>query len=377
MNASPRAIRRSSLPFPWALVLLAVAGTWSAPARGQEVSAAGSVAAAWTDNVYLMRSREWDASILPALRLGVDFADVWTLQYEGSAEIFTQHTDLISHDHALTLQVNPAFGPGGRNEYLVGATVETLRNQDAYDSLNFVGARLGAAVSLEPTAWFAWKAAADLRYRRFYDDTQSDSVDLLASTDARFTLPSRTTLSPRVAYGFRYNPGLRNQGQGTGRPQRDNHQVDVGLHLSQGLWETGGLQADYSYRYLFSASRALPHQLTQTQFAFLTTDFLAGGHRAYLRFKQILPKGFSLTAGVEFRTLQYRGWPAADLAGNLLGTDREDRKLIPSAALGYVHLFEQVGLNVTLSYAWIRQWSNSADYDTQGHQVTLGVGVEY
>jgi hypothetical protein len=356
-------------------VLAAVALAAPAPARGQEFAAAGSVGAAWTDNLFGMRSREWDASILPALRVGLDFADVWTLQYDGAAEVFARHPDLTSHDHALTLQVNPAFGPGGRNEYLLAATVETLRNQDAYEALNFVGARLGVAVNLEPTDWFAWKVAADVRYRRFYDDTQSDALDVLSSTEARFTFATRTTLSPRVAYGFRYNAGLKGSGQG--RPDRDNHQVDVGLHVSQGLWETAGLQADYSYRYLVAASRILPRQLTQTQFAFLTTDFLAGGHRAYLKFKQVLPRGFSLSAGVEFRTLLYRGWPATDLAGNLKGVDREDRKLIPSANLGWSRSFAQVGLNITLSYAWARQWSNSADYDAQAHQVTLGVGVEY
>ena len=153
--------------------------------------------------------------------------------------------------------------------------------------------------------------------------------------------------------------------------------VDVGLHVSQGLWDQGGLQADYSYRHLFSTSQSLARKLTQTQFAFLTSDFLAGGHRAYLRYKQVLPQGWSFTAGLEFRTLVFRGWPAIDEAGNVIAPDREDRKLMPSASFGYAHDFANFRLDAGMSYSYVRQWSNSTEYDTQGHLVGLMVGLAY
>ncbi len=354
-----------------ALVTLLAAGS----AQAQEFSAAGAVGSAWTDNVFLMRTPEWDVSILPSLKAGLDFGTYWTLQYDGSAEIFTNHTDLTSHDHALRLQVNPAFGPEGKNEFLVALAVETLRNQDAYNALNFAGGQLNAAVSLEPATWAAWQAGVEVRYRGFYDDTQSNALDVLATTSVRFTLPSRTTLTPRVGYGFRYNLGLKGQGQG--RPDRDDHQLDVGLHISQGLWAQGGLQADYSYRHLFSTSQALTRKLTQAQFAFLTSDFIAGGHRAYLKYKQVLPKGWAFTVGLEFRTLEFPGWPATDVAGTVIAANREDRKLIPQASVAYAHAFGSLSLSATVSYNYVRQWSNSADYDTQAHQVGLNVGLEY
>ncbi|MBM4398674.1 MAG: hypothetical protein FJ087_23675 [Deltaproteobacteria bacterium] len=175
---------------------------------------------------------------------------------------------------------------------------------------------------------------------------------------------------------MRYSPGLRG-GQGQGRPDRTDHQIDVGLHASQGLWDTGGLQADWSYRHLFAASGVLPRKLTQAQFAFLTTDFIAGGHRAYVRLKQVFPLGFSVTAGVEYRTLVYRGWPAVDAVGNALSFDREDKKLMPGATLRYAHSFGSFGLTAEASYTFVRQWSNSADYDTDGHLVAIGLSAEY
>jgi len=368
-SGTPPGVSRAFL----ACALLAV--LWPLPARAQDVSVEGSVGAAWTDNVFRMRTPEWDAWVLPSLKAGVDFATFWTLQYEGSAEIYTNHTDLTSHDHALRLLANPAFGTDDRDEFLVGLQVETLRNLDAYADLNFLGGQIDAAVSLEPATWFAWQAGANVRYRRFYDDPQSDTLDVLASTEARFTLQSRTTISPRIGYGFRYNPGLK--GQGEGRPDRDDHQLDAGLHFSQGLWKDAGLQADYSYRHLFTTSQALARKLTQTQFTFLTADFLAGGHRAFLKWKQVLPRGWSLLAGLEFRALRYPGWPVTDAAGNVIGGDREDRRLTPSATLGYSHRFGALGLDARVSYSYLRQWSNSADYDTQAHQVGLAIGLEY
>ncbi len=374
MNPRKQLASRHGLRRALAACIL-LAGLWAFPAHAQELSVAGSVGTTWTDNVFVMSAPEWDASILPALRAGVDFATFWTLRYEGAAEIYTNHTDLTSHDHALRLQVNPAFGPDDANEFLVGLEVETLRNLDTYAALNYVGGQADAAIRLEPTPWFAWQAGADLRYRRFYDDPQADTLDVLASTEARFTLQSRTTITPRLGYGFRYNPGLK--GQGEGRPDRDDHQLDVGLHFSQGLWENAGLQADYSYRHLFSSSQALARKLTQTQFAFLTADFLAGGHRAYLKLKQVLPRGWSLLAGVEFRALRFPGWPATEADGTATGEDREDRRLIPSATLGYDHRFGSLGLQARLSYSYLRQWSNTADYDTQAHQVALSIALEY
>jgi hypothetical protein len=51
--------------------------------------------------------------------------------------------------------------------------------------------------------------------------------------------------------------------------------------------------------------------------------------------------------------------------------------LIPLASVAYARTFGNLGLNVTASYTYVRQWSNSADYDTQAHQVGVNVGLEY
>jgi len=358
-------------------VALALAlGSIGGPARAQEISASAGLGHAWSDNVYISRTAAADHALVPSLRAGVDFATYWTVDYDGSAELYTEHTDLSSSAHTLRVIANPAWGDDDQNELALVAAVETLRNDDAYSSLNFVGPRLTAALTLEPLPWLAWQVAADVRYRRFYDDPVSDSLDLMPRGQVRFTLPSRTTLTPRVAYGLRYLPGLKG-GQGTGRPQRTESQIDAGLHVSQGLWATGGLQADYSWRHLFSASALLPTRLTQAQFAFLTTDFLAGGHRVYVKLKQVLPYGLSLLAGGEWRTLRYSGWPAVDSAGLATADDREDRRLGPTASLAFVHRFGGTRVGATLAYQWVRQWSTSYDFDTTGQLVTVEISAGF
>lgn len=348
---------------------------WGAGAGAVEFLVTGSVGSAWTDNVFVRNSPEWDLSILPALRADLDFATFWTLRYEGAAEVYTRHTGLTSHEHALHLAVNPSFGPEGRNEFLVSASVETLRNLDDYAVLNYVCGSMTTAVSLEPFRWFAWQANATIRYRAFYDDPQADALDMFVSSQARFTLPSRTTLTPRVAYGFRYNAGLGTTAQGT--PNRDDHQLDAGLHASQALWERAGLQAGYHYRHLFATSQELTRKLTQAQFAFLTADFLAGGHRTYLRVKQMFPKGFWMLVGVEYRDVHFPGWPATAAAGTALGEDRRDRRLMPSATLAWTRRFGALGIDVAATYTFLRQWSNAAEYVARVNQVLIGVGLDY
>jgi len=82
-------------------------------------------------------------------------------------------------------------------------------------------------------------------------------------------------------------------------------------------------------------------------------------------------------AGLEFRRTVYPGWPATDLAGTAIGDDRRDWVLSPSFSVEYAHPFETLVLKVGLGYTYVRQWSNSADYDTQAHTGVLEIGVEY
>jgi hypothetical protein len=81
--------------------------------------------------------------------------------------------------------------------------------------------------------------------------------------------------------------------------------------------------------------------------------------------------------GLDFRRTEFPGWPATDLAGTALGDDRRDWVLSPSLSVEYVHPFETFDLKVGAGYGFVRQWSNSADYDTEAHTVVLELGIEH
>lgn len=371
-RTTPRRSRRAAR---WAFRLIPLLVVPPCTAKAAEFFADGSVGLTWTDNVFLRRVPEWDLSVDPSLVLAMEFARLWTIRYEGEANLYTHQTDLTSHDHWLEVRATPSFGPEGRHEVDVSAWIETLRNMDPYSELNFVGGGLATRVLLEPTDWVAWQTRLEAGYRAFYDDPEADAVDVFVSTQARFTLPTRTTWTPRFAYGFRYNSGL--QATSAGPPRRDDHQIEAGMHLSQSLWDSAGLQAGYQYRHLFATSAALTRKLTQSQFALLTSDFVWEGHRAYLGLKQMLPEGFWLLARVEYRRVSFPGWPATDEAGDDLGEDRRDHRLLSSAILAWERDLGPVDIEIRASYSFLRQWSNSFDYEARAHETVVRFGLSY
>lgn len=70
-----------------AAIALAVVLCVGRPAGAQEFSASGALAHAWSDNVTLSRDRAVDHALVPSLRVGVDVATYWTVDYEGVAEL--------------------------------------------------------------------------------------------------------------------------------------------------------------------------------------------------------------------------------------------------------------------------------------------------
>jgi hypothetical protein len=320
--------------------------------------------------VFLDRSQEWDLALQPGVGLGLNFARFWTVDYHGELNAYVNHRSLPSHWHGLSLFANPAWGEEGQHELVVEVSGETLRNMREYAEINVVRPALRIALEMEPADFFRWRLSEELSYRLFYDDRPSDSVDSWTRARGTFTLPSRTTLSPRVGYGFRYYP-LQDDAVTS---DNQDHQVEVGLHASQALWENGGLQADYAYLFAIGDAGMLERKLTLDQFTYLDTDFLFSGHQAMLGFKQLLGQSWSLMESVRFEERAYAGWTAVDDAGEAMDEDRRDLRLVPRALVGYTwgskkqrDGVSRYGFGVNLSYQYIRQWSNSYWYDTSAH----------
>jgi hypothetical protein len=349
-------------------------------ANAAEFDISPSIQTFYTSNVFLDRSEEWDVGIQPGLGLGVDFGEVWSFGYTGSVDIFIEHTDLLAGWNQLSLMANPAWGPEDENEFYFQLSAEALNNTSAYSDIDYISPAISLGVILEPTAWFRWKFTNREFFRLFYHDRPADGLDSWTGTEFTFTLPSRTTISPRFIYGMRFYTDPDR----TMKNDRFDHQLEPGVHLSQGLWETGGLQADYAYRYVIGSNALFVRNFTQTQFTYLGEDFLFSGHRVSMKFTQVLPKGFKLAAGVEYQTRDYNDWPAVDPDGRETGESRYDQRLTPSFDIEYRWSRPEgqgnsaiPDVKVAVRYSYTREWSNSYYYDTSWHLAALDFSLNW
>lgn len=338
-----------------------------------------SVGMPYTSNVFLNRDKTWDLAITPRLDFNLDFADFWSFGYEGGAAIYTQNTNLLAHDHQLYLLVNPAWGKENQNEWFARLSLGTDRFLDDYSSINNLKPALDLGLTHEPAAWFRWSLAEYLSYHWFYDNKGADYLDAWSRVSAQFTFQSRTTLAPRFAYGYRFYTRGAKKRQG----DRSDQQLEAGLHMSQGLWENAGLQADYAYLHAFDASGLIKRNFSSTSFNYLDTAFLWSGHKASLGLKQLFAESWTFTLDMRVESRAYKGWEAMSKSGTLTGKDRADLILSPSASLDYAWTPPETAsqavpvVKTGVSYAYLRQFSNDSWYDTDQHTATINLKLSW
>ncbi|MBW1811912.1 MAG: hypothetical protein JRJ87_27255 [Deltaproteobacteria bacterium] len=327
-------------------------------------------------NIFLDNTSEFDWILRPSIEMGLDFGSYYSVGYRGLLSAYTDHKELLAHWHELYFFINPAWGDNGENELVVELSLETLRNQADYAALNLIQPTVLAKLVIEPKSWFRYQLSVKSNLRLFYDDDkQSDSIDAWVSGAATFTLPSRTTISPRIAYGYRHY--LRGGAQQI-MDKRDQ-QLEFGLHLSQAIWARAGLQFDYTYLLAFDdsgiISRYFNQPQTEAQFAYLGQEFLYSGHRAEIGLKQLFGKSVTGGVSVGFEKVVYAGW----LSGHETDEDRADTRYVPRAYLSFSWWAgdDQVAcvpdINLSVEYRFVRQVSNSDIYDTSAHIVGLAL----
>jgi hypothetical protein len=332
-------------------------------------------------NIFLDETSEFDWVLRPSAELGLDFGKYYSVGYRGLLSAYTDHKELLAHWHELYFFINPAWGDSSENELVVELSLQTLRNQADYAALNLVQPTALVKLVIEPKTWFRYSLSVRSNLRFFYDDKQSNSVDAWVSGAATFTLPSRTTITPRVAYGYRHY--LRSGSPGSSGPDpvddvRDQ-QLEFGLHMSQALWARAGMQFDYSYLLAVDDSRIITGNITQEQFAFLGQEFLYSGHRAELGLKQLFGKSVTSGIGIGFEKVVYAGWSIIGSSGQLTNVNRADSRYIPRAYLGYTWGAGEdkvacvPDINLSVEYRFVRQVSNSDIYDTSAHIVSLSL----
>jgi len=337
-----------------------------------------------TSNVYLNEEKQWDIALVPQLDTGIDFSDFWTAGYGGRVDLFTRHADLNSHNHEVYLFANPAWGDEGQNDFFAKLSGFTQQNSDDYSDLNYFKPQLELKFDMEPEYFFRWALSQSVSYRWFYEDEAVTSLDAWTFASTTFTAQTRTTLAPRVGFGVRYYTGQASQGS----RDRSDQQIEAGIHISQSLWERGGLQADYAYLYAFDNSFLIERNFnnalsTSAEFGYIGDDFLFTGHSAYLGFKQLFRGGLRLGFGLRFETKTYGGWKPEEDDGTQAEDDRQDQRLSPDCWLEYVYWPDENDskavpeFKTSIGYSYLRQWSNYGSYDTDQHVVRIDLGLAW
>jgi len=359
-------VKRISLHALAACALLNLA----ASARAAEVTAELDLQSLFLSNVFLDSSSEWDLALRPSAELGLDFAEYWSAGYAGELNAYTRHAELLSHWHQVFLYANPAWGDDAENELALELSLDTLRNEATYAALNNLRPRLLARLALAPYDWLSWRLELDVTYRWFYDDRPSDSLDAWIAGRIGFTLPSRTTLIPRVAYGYRHYP---RQDTSVTHDVQDQ-QLELGLRIGQALWKAAGLQLDYLYRLAIGESGLLLRKLTLDQFSYLGESFLFSGHQARIGLKQLLGQHWKISAWLRYQQRSFAGWQVIDETDfTLLDEQREDHRLTPGLRVSFAWWPGDEAsaavpeIELALEYRYTRQWSNQGWYDTRGH----------
>ena len=323
-----------------------------------------------TSNVFGDKSAESDVGFRLALDGRLDFGRYWSAGYSGWFATFTRHPELLAHYHEAFLFMNPRWGEDAENEAVVEARVETLRNDDTYQSLYLVRPVLFASLALEPKTWFRIAGSVEGAYRLFYDERTSDSFDAMTEARLTFMLPSRTTIVPFGRYGVR-----RFVRAPSSVTDMFDQQADVGATIGQGLWHKAGLRLEYFQRFAPGSSGLLVRKVTEPQFQLLGDDFIWRGFRGEAVLRQVLGAAWSLKAGANVEQREYPGWPAINPDGTLATENRQDLRLSGTASVSVAWDSREASAlpsgKVTVEYISTRQWSTSDWYDTWIHSGTV------
>jgi len=333
-----------------------------------EIVTAVDVETSHTSNIFLDSSEEWELGLHARGEVGLDLAPYWSLGYAGELSLFSQHGDLDAHFHELYAFMNPAWGEDLPTDLTVELSLATLKNQQAYSDLDYLRPALVVELGIEPERWFRARIAADLSYRWFYGAGETSALDAWTKASVSVNLPSRTTLSVWTRLGARWFV----RADDTAIDDQDT-QIEVALHLGQGLWSRAGLQLDYVFRRAFGPSGLLLQSLTDEQVNNVGTEFLYSGHRAALGIKQMLSKSAFAQGFLRLESRDYEGWPAYDAAYAPIGDDRRDLRVSPGlrVALTRVPTADSSAawprFDIWAEYRFLAQSSNSSPFDTQAH----------
>ena len=328
----------------------------------------------FVSNTYLDDSKEWDVTFQPSLDLELDFGKAFALGYTGGIEIYTQHTDLFYHGHEAYFIANPTFGDGDENEVIIMPYAGTGRNTDTFKSVNLFYAGISLGLDLTPSDLVFWSNSVRSEYRLFYENTPNSSLDTWVRSRLTLSFSTHTSISPRIAYGYRYYPDPAMLAE---TPW--DMQLAPGIRLAQGIGEYSGIWLDYEYLYTFNDNNLVVGEMLNAEMNFTGTDFMFSGHVLSAGGRRIFGEHWEGSLEALYLKRIYSGLQVLDDLGMPTGEGREDDRIGGQGMIKYeleAGAEGQILFSTSLHYQYLRQISNDAWFDTDLHVVSLVMSID-
>jgi hypothetical protein len=357
-------------------VLLVV--LWSALFARQayaEIFFSNSIHTQYLSNTWLDRSVEWDLMLQPALSLELDFLDIWAIGYSARLEAYVQHTELFFHEHELFAAVNPTFGDDDEHELILMGYVRTGKNTDTFEAVNAVYPGGMLTLGLEPAPWLYLETFVSTEYRWFYNNVENSSLDTWGRITTTLSLPSRTSISPRFALGYRYYPAPV-----SGMEEPWDLQVKPGIRVAQGVGETSGIWLDYEYLHTVNDNNLAVGEMQAAEMNFVGTDFMFSGHGVTVGGKRIWNAHVETSLDIFWQKRWYNGLEVFDEVGDSTGIARDDDRVGGAASFRFEKELSndtQSLFSVGATYSYLRQFSNDSWFDTDLHAVSLESTIDW
>lgn len=355
----------------WALLL----SMWSHPKElNAELFLRSGLDSVYTSNTFLDDSKQNDLFFRPQLDLEWDFQVPMATGYSGYTELYLNHWELFFHQHELFWILNPSFGKQDRHEAYIQLSIGGHFNSATYQDVNFWAPKGEIGVAFELADWAHCNFSFIGEYRDYYNDFGATSLDIWGHSDIAFSFQSRTSIVPRLDFGYRkYLFPYSDSAQG------QDMQLLVGARIAQGISQNSGVRLDYSYSNVFNENDWILQGFQDLELNFIGEDFLYSGHQILLGVRRIWQNGFQMDLELGYQTRMYKGFELMDAQGLATGVARQDKRIRAQGVIEYEYFPSQdAAYNFVfgLQYEYLRQISNDAWYDTDSHLVLLSIVFE-
>ena len=313
-----------------ALVLMVLCGSGEATAQ---VSLRVTSYLSHTDNLFQNQDRRSDWIAQTRFHLGYVSTGAWHLYYAGSANVFDEYGDLLTHRHMLGMGYGWARANG---DGLYGGVEGSARlDRPVYRHHDYLQADAHLSGRLQLPSSLLLRGGFRSRYRGYLNSGDFSFAEQIGFAQVSRTWQTKTTVRVRGELGAKSfardasgpvgDLAVRTRADGEGTLVQSVIRCKIAQAVARGT----GLQVEYTHRTnLVGSNRyAEVESYTGEDDAF-DDRYSYSGKRVEATLKRVGRWGMvlSLTGQYEWRSFEDR--PALDLDGWAIGADvtREDRR---------------------------------------------------